>query len=257
VITLTILSTPNRSGYVGLIAVVLLILARGRRFRDIVGLVLVGSVLYWGFLTFGDTSALDYELRGPEDKQSDASARIRYIEASFDVAFEYPMTGVGAQHVGEHVGERVPWKIKRTGELDPHNLMGQVAASGGFPLLAAFIAWLVAMWRRPGEYRTLAPVSSDERLARGLLHIMVLLFLIRGMFSGAVLTTPAFPAALGIALGFCVATRPRVTDHGPAPEDGAAPDDRTRRARVSDALEWSRQTHPRRLVQHDPWAGVR
>jgi len=245
-------STPNRSGFVGVIAVVLLLVARGRSARDVVALTVLGMVMYWGFMTFGDTSALDFELHGDEKKQSDFDSRRELLQGAVEVGMEQPLAGVGPQNVPEALGSHFAGSDQVVkGRLEPHNVIGYVAAGGGFSLFLISVALALALWRRPAEWVALGPPAEDEKSARGLLRIVLLLFIIRGMFTHEVLTTPSFPIAIGIALGLNIACRPRPARTAEPHALGAAEPER---APIRRSPAFGRLTHPRGLVAYDPWA---
>lgn len=249
-------STPNRSGYVGVIAVVMLLVARGRSARDVVAITVLGLVMYWGFTTFGDTTAMDFELHGDEKKQSDLDTRLELLQGAVEVGMQNPVVGVGPQNVPEAMGRHFAGSDKvRDGKLEPHNVIGYVVAGGGLTLFLVAVALALALWSRPAEWALLGPPGDDEKAARGLLRIVLMLFIIRGMFTHEVLTTPSFPIAIGIALGLNIACRPR-----PAPSvdpqalgDSAPP----RAAPARRSAAFARLTHPRGLVTFDPWAPSR
>jgi hypothetical protein len=248
-------STPNRSGFVGVIAVVLLLVARGRSARDVVAITVLGIVMYWGFTTFGDQSALDFELHGDEKKQSDLDSRREILQGAVEVGFEQPLTGVGPQNVPEALGAHMAGSDKVIkGRLEPHNVIGYVAAGGALPLFLVSVALALALWTRPAEWVALGPPDDEEKAARGLLRIVLMLFIIRGMFTHEVLTTPSFPIAIGIALGLNIACRPRLAKSAdPHPLGDEAPPRATPARRVG----YGRLTHPRGLVAFDPWAPAR
>jgi hypothetical protein len=263
VIVIAIFTTPNRSGYLGVVVVVVLLLARGRRMRDVIILVALGSMLYVGFNTFGDTTALDYEFSERKDRQSDMDRRRELFDTAVDVGLANPALGVGIQNVPTEIGTRL-YAIGRTDYplIDAHNVLGDVVAGGGLLLSLSFVGLGWCLWVRPSEWRAIGPPSPGEKDTRGLLRIMVVLFLVRGLFTGAVLTTPGFMLGIGIALGLMVANRPRaeVPEASPlagtetrrrAGRHGAVPPPRPRSVAASHAM--SRFDHPRRLVAFDPW----
>jgi hypothetical protein len=247
-------STPNRSGFVGVVAVVLLLVARGRSARDVVALTVLGMVMYWGFMTFGDTSALDSELNGDETKQSDFDNRREIAQGAIEVGMARPLTGVGPQNVPDELGRHFAGttKVSAEGQLEPHNVIGYIVAGGAVPLFLVSVALALALWSRPSEWVALGPASDAEKAARGLLRIVLLLFIIRGTFTHEVLTTPSFPIAIGIALGLNIAARPRrAPSVDPHPLGETAPPVPTPLRR---GPAFPRGAHPRGLVAFDPWA---
>lgn len=252
-------TTPNRSGYLGVVVVVVLLLARGRRGRDVMILVALGSILYIGFTTFGDTTAIDYEFDNSNDNQSDFDRRRELFDTAVDVGLANPVLGVGIQRVPSEIG----WRLYESGRaqspfIDAHNVLGDMIAGGGILLSVCFASVVAALWMRPREWLAAGAALPDEKTTRGLLRIMVVLLLTRGLFTGAVLTTPGFAFGLALALGLMVAHRPRAsldpvepqpTSTGRAAQYG--PRSLSRPAKTPNHL--SRFDHPRRLVSFDPW----
>lgn len=255
----TVLTTPNRSGFLGLAIIVVLLLARGRRTREIVGLVVLVSSLYIGFLAFGDTTAIDAEF-GRDGGVSDAGVRQSLVEESFSVGLRNPVLGVGVQNVPAAIGQGLYDRGEiRYPYIDAHNVVGDVVAGGGLTLLVSFVVLGWSLWSRPKEWAALGPPDAMERSARGLLRIVLVLFLVRGMFSGDVLTTPGFPFAIAVALGWMVANRPRREESGDESESLEQPRARAHAmmsgAPARDAVSpTSRYSHSRRLVSFDPWS---
>jgi hypothetical protein len=258
---IAIFTTPNRSGYLGVVVVVVLLLARGRRARDVIILVLLGSILYMVFTTFGDTTALDYEFSDQKDSQSDMERRRELFDTAVDVGMTNPVFGVGIQNVPTEIGTRL-YAVGRASYplIDAHNVLGDVVAGGGLLLSLCFVSLGWALWVRPREWRALGPPTAAEKDGRGLLRIMLVLFIVRGLFTGAVLTTPGFMLGIAIALGLTIASRPRPQSAGEA-DQTVEPGSRRRvraaarppEAPRAPAHALSRFDHPRRLIAFDPW----
>lgn len=246
-IAIGVLSTPNRSGYLGLVLIIVLLLVRGRRLRDTLIIVTLGALLYGGFTVYGDSAGIDYEFSERKDAQSDWEKRIDIVGRSVDVGLNNPVLGVGLQNVPSAIGESMYAEgLIAFPKKDAHNLLGEVVAGGGLLGLTALLGCGSALWSRPREWRELGPATETERNARGLLRIMVVLLLTRGLFTGAVLTTPGFALGLGLCLGMTVAARPRSTSE----VSPAADQDRRAEPR---GVAWD-SGNRRRLVEFDPWA---
>jgi hypothetical protein len=254
--TIAVLSTANRSGYLGLLVIIVLLGARGRRPLQVVALCVVSMGIYAGFTAWGDTSAMDLRLQDEDGEIRGLDKRRGMFDGAVNVGLNNPILGVGKQQAEIQVGQQIEDARDRT---EIHNVFGEIIAGGGVPLTLAFATMIVAFLRRPKEWAAMGRAGPAEKQARGLLRITLLLLLIRGMFTGAVLTTPGFMLALGIALGASIAHAPRPQpdpeQDQPAARTASSPG-RTPAARDSLAgpRVSNRFAHPRTLVQFDPWS---
>lgn len=244
-----IFSTSNRSGYIGVAAVGLLLVARGRRPRDVVALVIVGVGIYWAFTNYGDTSTFETERDRTEetDDRSGWDRRVEIWNATVAIGLNNPILGVGPQNVPEELGAR----FERANDLDAHNLVGTVWAGGGVPLMASFVGFLVAAWLRPKEWRAAGAPSQAEKRARGLVRLMLLLLLIRGIFTQDVINTPGFMVAIGLTLALERVCGPALLPSEAVDKDSV--DQEVIRQRSRNLFAEARASygpHPRTLVQH-------
>lgn len=204
VTTLAIFLTGNRSGWLGVVTIAVLVAARGRSLRDVFIVVVMGFSIFYLLSTFFGTQVIDERLdRDKKTKQSD-TARSDLFWTSVHIGLENPFVGIGPQLVDDELGRRVPLG----GNTDPreaHNLQGYLFAGGGLPLAVAFVWLLVALWRRPKEWSSAYPRPGPlEVEGRSFVQMMVVLFFVRGMFSQEIWSIPGFLLGFGFALSMAI-----------------------------------------------------
>jgi hypothetical protein len=205
------LSNENRSGYVGLALIVLLMLvyvAFTPRFRVIGrtwGIILISfiSVSVVGLL-IGLQATKSFERRFEQTTEGIQSDRLRVdlFWASIQIGLENPILGRSPQQLPYELGRR----LASYGEpvIDTHNVFAQLIGGAGVICTGAFFlaALTFWFWRPPGMRRRQAPPAFYD--ARNFLRMMLFLFAVRGLFSREVLYNPSFCVAIGLAIGLCI-----------------------------------------------------
>lgn len=197
-------SSANRSGWAGALAVPVLLLFLGRWFRTGVAVAGLAVLAYYLFHAFGDTEVFRFRWGAMAQGATHDDLRIQLFFAALKVGMDNPLLGVGPQNLPLAIGK----ELQTGGFYDPHNLIGYLVGGTGFISTTCLLlaAWL--LFRKPAAVP--ARVSSlDGRLppnlAHRLLRMMFVLFMLRGMFTGAVLVTPGFAFGIGATIGLCIA----------------------------------------------------
>jgi hypothetical protein len=201
VTVVAIFSSANRSGWLGVVAIVVLLYSRRHRLKATFFLAGLGLVSYLLLTQYSSTQTLEYRWQQTMGGLGSDDVRRDLFWACLQIGAEHPLLGVGPQ--------QLPLELARKLELlnpaiDPHNALGHVIAGSGIPaflLLAAF-AW--SLWRRPPNLLRRNTFTEPARQAHNLLRMMILLWLLRGLFSREILYSPAFSMGLGLCVGFCV-----------------------------------------------------
>lgn len=198
VIVIGMFSSGNRSGYLGAVVIAVMLAARGRRPRDVVIVVGVGILAFLLLTEYG--SILAFQTRFDETLEGETADdfRMEMLDASIAIGEQNPILGIGPQNVRSLLGVQLQ---VRDETLDPHNIFGFLWAGGGVPLLATFCWWLVAWLRRPKEFKLDGPASDEEKDGRSLLRMMIILMVVRGLFSQDALNTPGFMIGIGLSAG--------------------------------------------------------
>jgi hypothetical protein len=226
IVVVAMFSNANRSGWLGVILILLMQLCRPKTVRIIPWVVLLGLAGYWAVNTFADKELIKNRYDETLTDRSADSLRIQLLKAAFDVGLEYPLLGVSPQNVEFELAEKISWKTA----IDAHNVFGYIMAGCGFVILGVFFVMGWLLWRRPPSERvsgisTWLIFSGSPHFR--LLRMMLAMWVIRGIFSREILYTPGFCIGLGLTIGLCISqgmwklpvpTRARVPRYvGPAP----------------------------------------
>lgn len=221
IIIVTTFSTGNRSGMLGAILVVAMLVRVGLRRRALrrqtdagderprrrstlvfAAVLFIGGVL-GGLVYLNSFASIDHRLQRTLDGYHSDQKRLDAAVTSVQIGLEYPVLGVGPGPLRFHVGERME---EPAGYLDPHNLVAHIAGGSGLITLGAliFLGW--TLWRRPRQLRTIRARldGPDPRVVHTLLRMILILWVIRGMFTREILYSPSFNAGVGITIGLCV-----------------------------------------------------
>ncbi len=191
IIALSLLSRPNRSGWLGAMVIVLSYLLRDRSLASRAALVALATVVG---LVLSNTSLFDrFQGRMQEMAEGHTADRLRaeLVEQSFMIGFENPLFGVGPVELPRQLALRVHGRSDLE-FIDPHNVFAFVAGGSGlFALLA--LLWVLR------SMAVFGPAGGTR--SRTLMFSAVLLFAVRGGFSREVLYSPAFGLLFGLATG--------------------------------------------------------
>jgi hypothetical protein len=191
----------NRSGYLGAVIVGLMLFwdQRGR------GMLLVAAVAGAVVLLisqYGDTRIFDERMRQTVEGNKSDDLRVRLFQASFEIALENPIIGVSPQAFPSHVATKLGF---RGAQLESHNTLGHIMGGSGFICLLAYAGFCWSMlspfppseWPRQGRHDPLYE-------ARSLCRMIIILWVIRGMFTREILYNPAFNVGIGLCIGLLV-----------------------------------------------------
>ena len=99
--------------------------------------------------------------------------RVAMLEAGRAIVRDHPLTGVGPDMVRlVYPRYRVPWAVEPT-NAHLHNVPVQIAAERGLPALAAWVWFIVAVWR--GLWRSLPRTRTPALAAAGLASVAAML----------------------------------------------------------------------------------
>jgi hypothetical protein len=227
--------TLNRSGWLGA-GVIALLLLPGGKLRSLSVIATVGAAVLLFLRDPVEIQAVGARVRQTAEGNQSDDLRMQLLEASLHITLEAPLLGVSPQNLPMELAARLghPGSF-----IAPHNVVAQVSAGSGIPCFIALV-WIGAwLWRWRISPKSHPAIAQRFRAARGLLRMMLMLWVIRGMFSHEILYAPAFSIGIGICIGMCLrytSIEPRrtaVVGRGRQPETAR----RRRRLRVSPALE--------------------
>jgi hypothetical protein len=197
-----IFMSGNRSGYVGalLIGFMLFWDRRGR------GMLLVGTItaaVAIGIVQFGSTAVLDQRIKQTMEGNKSDEHRLAILAACLQIGLENPIIGISPQVLPFELGRRTS-VVHHLNVIEAHNIFAHVFAASGMICFAALLGVGWTMWNL--KARGGGKIGRDDPLrdARRLMRMMVILWVVRGMFTREILYNPSFNIALGLTIGLCM-----------------------------------------------------
>jgi O-antigen ligase len=196
----TIFSTANRSGWLGVLIIATMLFLRGQNLRTSVIVLLLAFVAYLLVVNFSATDVIEHRIDLTRGGYQSDRGRTELIQESVQIGLENPLLGVSPQQLPYDLARR----MRVPGDaIDPHNLFGLIAGGCGLLGTLSLFALGWTMWTRSSPRRARA-LSPAARSAHALLRMALVLWIVRGMFSREVLYSPSFGVAIGLAIGLCV-----------------------------------------------------
>lgn len=198
VIAVVLFARSNRSGWLGVGIVVLMILARRASLTRYIKLVVVAAVAATVLQTVFTTEVFKGRVDQMVEGHTADKLRGNLILEGFKIAVENPVLGVGPQVLPYELAKRFAWHNEF---LESHNLLAGVAGGSGLVGLA-FLLWTgleLWRWKRSG-------LSERANEAAWLIQALIVLWVIRGQFTRDVLYSPSFAVAFGLAVGLGIVT---------------------------------------------------
>lgn len=199
VVGFAMLSTGNRSGWIGLgLIIVMLAIPAVRRVRQV--LVVAAFVVGLSFVVgeFGNHLVIQKRLERTTDGYHSDDYRIELIRRGIVVGLRNPVIGVGPQ--------RVPLEMARldgvrTLVVTTHNVFTLLFAGGGVLVSGSMMLLFVFCFVDP-KFWGYQQLSTSGKAAHQLLRFMLVLWAVRGFFSDEILYSPAFSFGLGATIGW-------------------------------------------------------
>lgn len=203
---LVIFMSANRSGYVGA-ALVALMLFWNRRGRGMILVLIVGAVVGGWVVYSGNEKAFDRRLQQTVQGNKSDDLRKSLAIGSIRIALENPIMGVSPQRVPHAMAREL---ARLTGEsramIASHNILAQIAAGSGLLCLAALLYLGWALCNPCPLPATSNPKTDPVRQVRRLMRMMIILWLVRGMFTHEIHFNISFNIAIGLILGLFILT---------------------------------------------------
>jgi O-antigen ligase len=198
-IVAAVFSSGNRSGWLGVVLIGVLLVTSGRRTTTavVVGFLVLGN--YFLITQYLKPEVIERRITETQQGNVSDSTRKDLFFTAFDIATENPMLGMSPQKLPYELARR----LRVPGEaIDPHNTFGHIMGGSGFITLAALVMVGFCMWYRPSRGRKALWVDQIEaRRAHHLVRLMLVLWVVRAMFTREILYNPGFGMGLGIAIG--------------------------------------------------------
>lgn len=190
----------NRSGWLGVGLIVALLSWQGRFFRKILFAGAFGLLAYFLIQRFGTTEVFQYKVEQTlEGYQSDTIRRELFMN-SLRIGLENPLLGIGPEKLRIELARQV--KLVDEPLIDPHNVLAHLIGGSGFLVFFALLYLGYILWQKPRLLRIYPREAIQLRSAHQLLRMLIILWLIRGLFSREILYNPGFAFGFGFAIGF-------------------------------------------------------
>ena len=201
VTVVAIFSSANRSGWLGVLAIAVLLYGRRHRLRATLFLAVVGLASYLLLTQYFSTTTLEYRWEQTMGGIQSDELRRELLTTALQIGLENPILGISPQRLPEELAYRLGTLMPT---VDPHNVIGHLVGGSGLPTTLLLFAFGWSLWRRPQLLRRRWLISDEARQAHNLLRMMLLLWLLRSLFSREILYSPAFSMGLGLCVGLCM-----------------------------------------------------
>mgnify|MGYP001594995030 FL=1 len=194
VVAASVFATANRSGWLGIAVIAGLLVASGRTLRVWFLTMALVAGSYVVLAEYGTTKTVETRWEETVEGYSSDDLRWELFREAWRTGLANPVLGVSPAALPTELARRTGFDAPR---IDPHNVIGHIVGGGGLTLLAMFL-WLGwAIWRKPRQGLASPGVLTAHRT----LHMLLILWLVRGMFTREILYGPAFSIAVGVAIG--------------------------------------------------------
>jgi len=201
---LAIFLSGNRSGYLGCVVIGAMVLKEKKLYGLLLVALMAAGVVYL-MMSLQKTDVFQERWNQTFVKKNESDElRGHILLACFKIGLEYPITGVSANKLPTHIGAIVGGEHAGMNVIESHNVFAHIWAGSGILCFAGlcYVAWTLWFMPPPRNKADL-PLAAEFKGAQRLLRMMVLLWMIRGMFTSNILYNPGFSMGLGLAIGFC------------------------------------------------------
>ena len=201
-IVTTIVLSANRSGWLG-VAVIALLLCGTERLRGSVVVVTLGLAITYFVINYADTTVYSSKLQQIAEGKTADQLRLQVLTACIQIGIDYPIAGVSPDAlpfaIGRHLG------VENThGPVSAHNIVGFLIGGCGLVCFTAFVILGITLWNVHPSAEQCDTEDVDFRAARRILRMMIVVWIVRGLFTEEILYNPSFCMALGMSLGACL-----------------------------------------------------
>lgn len=200
--------SANRSGYLGA-ALIGFMLFWDRRGRGTLVVAAVVLAMVYYMTAVADTSVFNERMKQTAEGTHSDEQRVKIIKTCTQIALENPIIGVSPSQVAWEIGRRTSSGAgQHINYLDSHNVFAHVAAASGLICFAALLAMGATLWTlKPSDGKGYKGRNDPARQALTLIRMMVVLWVVRGMFTREILYNPACNIALGLCIGLFIVSQ--------------------------------------------------
>ena len=185
-------TSGNRSGWLGIGLATAMMLLRRRGMRTLVPLTLAAILCYAVIQHTGADQVIENRLQVTEKGSASDEVRQRLVTTSFAIALEHPIFGLSSWGLRTELARRLGLNMPM---VDTHNTFAHLVGGSGFLGFGVFLFFGWRLWQTPSITRV------KNRTATTLLHMLLLLWAIRAMFTHELLFSPVFNLSIGLSIG--------------------------------------------------------
>ena len=194
-LTWAILVSGNRSGWIGyVLAFALLFFRKRQKIRFVV----VGLMVFAAIYVFSaETTSRMVAHKAQRSTQMYAGdvTRWKILESAGEIIIDAPLIGLSPRGLALELGYKV--KGRNGYDLDPHNVFLYLLGAYGVPATLVFFGLIYAIVRP----RSALKGRPDTLMVWDYVRLLVILWLVRGIFTREILAAPAFIVSIGAAWG--------------------------------------------------------
>ncbi len=201
VISVAILASANRSGWLGLGIIIFLLMLQGNFFRFAIIFGVVGLASFFVLSNVFSTDILESELDSTVEGDTADMLRVKLFLTAMILGVEKPILGASPQGLYFELAKRLGF---HEGILDPHNVVAHLIGGTGLVCSGALALFAILLWRRGSGVNKDFFGRDSAKLAHRYLKLIMFLWLVRGLFSREILYMPVFAVGLGACIGLCI-----------------------------------------------------
>lgn len=199
-----IFMSANRSGYLGAVVIGFMLFWDRRGRGMFVVAAVAGAVVIW-ISNYGDTKVFDERMKQTVEGTESDDLRIAILKTCMAITLENPIIGISPDELTKEIGRRTSVDGLHHSFLDSHNVFAHVAAGSGLICLAALLAVGFMLWTlKPADGRKYTGRDDPARQALSLVRMMVVVWVVRGVFTREILYNPACNIAIGLCIGMYI-----------------------------------------------------
>lgn len=199
----TMLSSWNRSGWVGAAVVVILVVSINVQSRNAsrVTIAVVVALCMFVMTQINTVSLMQQRYENAQAKTGSDEIRVAIVEKGIEIFFNNPLFGVSPQRLPRELGEiRETRANVHDPSLSSHNLPVTILAGHGALGVLCILAFVYLLWRAGFPHIRRAR-DADDQLMIATMGVLLILWAFRGLFTDEILFSPTFNLAIGYALG--------------------------------------------------------
>lgn len=197
---LAIVMNVNRSGWLGLVFIILMLVYQ-KSIKSALIVAVVGVAGYFVMTQLFTVTHLQNRIHETQAGLESDKHRWELFEGSLIAGLEHPLLGVSPQELGYHLGNY----LDAPGyAVYPHNIFAHIFGGSGVICFILMINIGTVLWRWNIPKTLLPSQQYALKEARTISRMLLLLWFVRGNFTHEIIYSPSFNMAIGLCAGLCI-----------------------------------------------------